>query len=480
MNELERMSAWIEDVYLPKLRARDHEMVFDGTKAWESGDRFSERFLQILWNERYVTPDLQTVSGKPLRIVHPGTWNVSSGPDFRDGSLTLDGRLVRGDVEIHQRSSDWLRHGHGEDSAYDGVVLHVVWEDDGPIAGGPPETLVLQGHLPPAWHLLLQDVEDACYPYARQVSAGQCAVRWALADDAALQTVLASAGLARLSAKADRLARQCAEYGADQAVYELFFDCLGYRQNRQAFRELAVLVPLETLRKTGGGEAATALLFGTAGLLPDPTRETVLPEWEDTVAALWRSFWEQGGQTGHLPWCYGGTRPFNSPQRRLAAGAAWLERTGYQPAAWLRSLGEAHHDPKTLLKTLLTPMADNGPWLASKNFQVRLRHAAALLGQPRLKDIAANLVLPFFVSLEQTDGGSSGGLADLAREAFVLLAPGQENRTLTEAAHRFLTPPSRAQALLKRYCHQQGLLDIYRNFCVVLGADCASCPFGAH
>ena len=86
------------------------------------------------------------------------------------------------------------------------------------------------------------------------------------------------------------------------------------------------------------------------------------------------------------------------------------------------------------------------------------------------------LLLCIAARAEQKDG-ESAPLALLARQAWLELPPGQDNHLFREACHRFLVPPSRAKEILKKAYHQQGLLDIYQNFCLALSHDCFSCPF---
>ena len=44
-------------------------------------------------------------------------------------------------MEIHYRASDWFRHGHDKDAAYDSVILHVVDKDDAPVARSSGERI---------------------------------------------------------------------------------------------------------------------------------------------------------------------------------------------------------------------------------------------------------------------------------------------------------------------------------------------------
>lgn len=73
---------------------------------------------------------LNVKSGKRLQVLSPGTRNLHEGPDFLDAALLLNGSVVIGDIEYHRYASEWKSHGHGSDTRYLNVVLHVVSHDD--------------------------------------------------------------------------------------------------------------------------------------------------------------------------------------------------------------------------------------------------------------------------------------------------------------------------------------------------------------
>ena len=84
----------------------------------DKGDkRIPESLLAKLWKERAVRQtELRTEAGRRVRVVYPGRSGVTAGPDFRDALLEVEGvGLVRGDVELHIKQSDWNSHGHGGD-----------------------------------------------------------------------------------------------------------------------------------------------------------------------------------------------------------------------------------------------------------------------------------------------------------------------------------------------------------------------------
>ena len=93
-----------------------------------------EDIIQFIWKHRlYKGTFLHTTCGQELRVVHPGEQNFHAGPDFFNARIRLGHLIWAGNVEVHQRASDWYRHGHHIDPAYNNVILHVVGEYDSDI-----------------------------------------------------------------------------------------------------------------------------------------------------------------------------------------------------------------------------------------------------------------------------------------------------------------------------------------------------------
>lgn len=90
-----------------------------------------EEFLHHLWMyKKFEISNLRCSSGKSVQILNVGQYTQLAGPDFFNSQIIIDNQKWAGNVEIHLKSSDWYIHHHEEDSAYDNVILHVVWEHD--------------------------------------------------------------------------------------------------------------------------------------------------------------------------------------------------------------------------------------------------------------------------------------------------------------------------------------------------------------
>jgi len=91
-----------------------------------------EKYLHYLWEKKLIPfHKLVFTNFKSLKILDFGSYNqFESGPDFFNATILLDQLKWVGNVEMHIRSSDWLRHNHHKDEAYNNVILHVVYEND--------------------------------------------------------------------------------------------------------------------------------------------------------------------------------------------------------------------------------------------------------------------------------------------------------------------------------------------------------------
>ncbi|HLX66106.1 MAG TPA: DUF2851 family protein [Puia sp.] len=274
-------------------------------------NRVSEVLLHFIWQFRYFNHrELATEAGDPLFIHYPGDPNTDHGPDFKNARIAIGDTTAEGAVELHRKTSDWLRHGHTGDPHYKNVLLHVVWENDAadPPAGVP--ILQLRDRTP---KLLLPRYQQfmtsqSFVPCERSLPA---TIQWA----AFRQTLLTQ----RLDHRAAFIRTLLDERSPhwDQTIFYLIARSLGQPVNTDAFLKIAQSFPLSTLlrRRT------------------EPAR-------------LENLFLEQAARLD-LPLSFSRMRPAHQPPVRLAQLAAILSRyTG-----WFTTLIESDH-PAAILKTL--------------------------------------------------------------------------------------------------------------------------------
>ena len=130
-----------------------------------------EKLLHYTWKHRlYPLGTLATTDDKTVEVIDPGLHNMKdAGPDFFNAKIRVNGTEWVGNVELHLKASDWFRHGHDRDSAYDNVILHVVTEADMEVTTSsgrvvPQMVLTIPERLKTDYeHLLHQDKYPPCY-----------------------------------------------------------------------------------------------------------------------------------------------------------------------------------------------------------------------------------------------------------------------------------------------------------------------------
>lgn len=369
-----------------------------------------EEALARLWRRVVPLWALRTLDGRPFRVVYPGRPGPGRGPDFRDALLQvgLEGRLLRGDVEVHLTPAGWREHRHQGDPAYAGVALQVVLRPEGPAevprAVGVP--------VPSAVLPLLSGVFGPASPPVPGLSPRD----------------LDRLGDRRFRRKGRALAALARRVGAEEALYRALMRALGYPGREEAFLALAEGLPLACLRRcapTGDPALLTALLLGGAGLLGEG--DPLYPLWEATGL---RPCLPPGALEA------GPVRPWNRPARRLRGMARLLARH-WRGGLWERLAGAvgAAKGPGEVLRALQVPGEGPGE--------------PALLGRDRAGEMAVNGLLP----LVWAWGGKS--LRVRANALYRAWPPLAENALTREARRLFRVegplPARRGQGLLEAY-----------------------------
>lgn len=278
--------------------------------------------MQYVWQFRlWPTHDMVTVDGRRVEVIDPGTLNRDSGPDFFNAKISIGGQMWIGNVEIHVRASDWHRHGHHDDPAYDTVILHVVERDDARISRK-------NGHEMP--QMIMTCAPDFAEKYHSLVNnhARELACGGEISAIPSLNIVdwITSLGFQRLQHKADRVKDYMRKHSGSwlDAMYITFARALGFGTNAEPFEMLAVTTPLRhVLRHSDEGEMIEAFLFGQAGLLCLPAGQN---QYHDFLAEQYRFLSAKYSlqPSPNIMWKQSRMRPTNMPHRRIAALAHML------------------------------------------------------------------------------------------------------------------------------------------------------------
>lgn len=226
----------------------------------------NEKVIQYLWKYRLLNPELITESGEPLIVLHPGEQNSDGGPDFFNARIRLGNTIWAGNVEIHVKASDWFRHNHQSDRAYDNTVLHVVYDADSNVAmldGQLLPTLKVKGRFNPSflnrYHQIMEAKEwIPCASHIRDL------------EGAGFNFWAAGLAIERLEQKSFTIKRLFQASRGDwlETYYIYLAICFGFKINALPFELLATSLPLKHL--LSGCEnlfRLEALLFGQAGML---------------------------------------------------------------------------------------------------------------------------------------------------------------------------------------------------------------------
>lgn len=448
-----------------------------------------EQLLHYVWQHRmFPLGEMHTTEGLAVEVLDPGLHNGGAGPDFFNAKLRLGDQLWVGNVEIHQRSSDWYRHHHDDDRAYDNVILHVVGQHDCPVmvptdapgheglSGQQRQLPTLELEVPAAVlgnyrELLAEETYPPCYRVIPQLPKLH------------IHSWMSALTVERLETKTERIAHWLAETRGDweRTFFIVLARAFGFGTNAEAFERWAATIDPQHIGKhRDDPRQVLAFFLGQAGLLDDapsrPAAEAARMETDgddegrdgekaDESALLlqreWR-FLRSKFDLTPLPrriWKMGRLRPQNSPYVRLSQFAE-LYHSRRLNFSMLREAPDLDALRRLLTATTL-PDSPGVPSTGSKD-----RQPASTLSTDSLDLLVVNAVAPILFAY-----GRSHQDEGLTERAFAMLESIKaERNTITRSW-------ARAGITAQHAADSQALLQLRLRYCD--RKDCLRCRFGA-
>lgn len=234
----------------------------------------TEKLLHYLWKHQLFTNEsLKATDGQTLKIMHAGFPHHDAGPDFKQAVIKIGEISWAGDVEVHIRSSDWMKHKHQEDKKYNSVILHVVYQDDKMInihEKEPLPTLELKPLISSQLLLRYLQLSESptpmpCVAYIKSITPLN------------FIAFLSRLAIDRMARKQKLIFETLKFYAQDweATVFHILGQSLGCKTNAPGFELLCKSLPYKYLKQHSKSQLQTySLIFGQAGMLEeDPPDE---------------------------------------------------------------------------------------------------------------------------------------------------------------------------------------------------------------
>lgn len=412
--------------------------------------------MQYVWQHRlWRSEDMVTNDGRRVRVIDPGLLNTNAGPDFFNAKVQIDGHTWVGNVEIHVRASDWKRHGHDRDKAYDSVILHVVGKDDALVRRSNGERIaqvVLQ--VSPLFNQSYDQLVNARSEIA-------CAPQLRLVPQLTVTEWVQGLAFERLHGKVQRIGQLLDLYHGswEDVCYVTLARTLGFGINNEAFERLARRTPLRLLGKHSDSLLQIeAMLFGQAGMLSAP--QGGMDSYYEHLCSEYAFL---AGKFGLKPmeresWKLFRIRPQNFPYRRIALLAHYVEGGFDLMSRILDATGE--QELRLLFTVQLT-----GYWARHFTFGKPAERETRALSNASVDIVLINTVAPLLYAR-----GELVDDYDLTQRAIALLEGLRNERNAIVTAFRD------AGLACDDALTSQALIELKRQYCEA--RKCIYCKIG--
>lgn len=415
-----------------------------------------EKIYHYLWKSKMFGRKLTDDRGNAVEVIDPGCHNLDSGPDFFNSKVKIGDTEWVGNVEIHVKASDWYRHGHHNDPAYDNVVLHVVSVADKEVRRSDgsliPQVVIT---FPELFFRRLQVLSE-------DIDAVRCSSFISSFPRLNITDWLETLSVERIQKKACHILEINRMTGGDweQTCLIILARGIGFGVNGDPFELLAKSLPLKILHHHSDNILQIeALFFGQAGML-----DSSIHIFDEYYQAMCSEYYFLARKYGLRPlrngiWKYSRTRPQNFPHRRIALLAKACEN-GFSLFSNIISSGNNEEELKKLFGWKL-----EGYWNSHFSFDTEARGASEGLSETSLTLLIINVIVPLIYAY-----ASKIGELERAEKAFNILSSlTPENNIIVRQWRSLGLPVKDAQ-------QSQAVIELKKSYCDP--RKCLYCRFG--
>lgn len=280
-----------------------------------------EEYLHYLFKSKQLGSQFKTSNGDSLEIIDFGEHNLNAGPDFLDAKIKLNGFIWAGAIEFHVNASDWYKHKHQFDPAYNAVIAHFVYEHDQEIQIGrytiptvQLKPLINPTHFERYGKLVnFSEKRVVCSAYLTQITQPILAEQKKVILDE------------RLWKKAVEIITLIEKYKGDRkkAFYVTLSKVFGGKVNALPFTMLMEQINLNWIGKLNNDSIKLeAILLGKSGLLVEDEEETYLKQLKKEYGFLKQKFGLK--EMNKSIWKYSRMYPSSFPDIRIVQFANFL------------------------------------------------------------------------------------------------------------------------------------------------------------
>jgi len=416
----------------------------------------TEDFLHYIWNFKlFNTLDLKTSINETIQILKSGQHNTDAGPDFFNAQIKIDNTTWAGNVEIHVKSSDWDKHHHEKDVAYDNVILHVVYVNDKNInnsKGLTIPTLELKS-------IIDKRLIDNYQKLLANKNWIPCSLQLKQVDSFIVNNWLQRLIVERLERKSIEI-KSTLELNRndwEETFYQQLFKYFGLKVNAEPFLLLAKNTPLKIIEKHHTLNSIEAVLFGQAGFLNEAIDD-------DYYKALKKEYQFLKTKFSLIPlentiWKFLRLRPANFPTIRISQLASLLnnEPRLFARIISLNTIQEFHN----LFKVQASDYWSEHYQFCKKATKITTKKTGAIL----IDALIINVVVPFLFVY-----GESVNDENLKAKALTIL------QELKSESNTIIDNFELEEIVAKNALDSQALIELKTNYCSQ--KKCLNCSIG--